>query len=216
MLSDREIVVARPFEEAWKTSGKSPQLPARDAWEKASPVAFSQDWKGNHEDRGRETEVRLLWSEKRLFIRFRCRFRDTYVYQDKIGRRDELWMRDVAEIFIQTDLKAPRRYREFEIAPNGDWLDLEIADGRKSCLFCDMETRVVRDPEIGVWTAEMAIPMHCLTPDFHPGRVWRMNFFRIEGREPDRFYSAWRPTHTPKPNFHVPECFGELRFAASA
>jgi hypothetical protein len=69
------------------------------------------------------------------------------------------------------------------------------------------------------WIAELAIPMDSLmdslTSEFNPDEIWRLNLFRIEGREPERFYSAWRPTFTLKPNFHVPERFGELTFTSS-
>jgi hypothetical protein len=54
--------------------------------------------------------------------------------------------------------------------------------------------------------------MDCLTTGFVPEKTWHLNLFRIEGQEPERFYSSWRPTHTLLPNFHVPEQFGELRF----
>ena len=40
-----------------------------------------------------------------------------------IGGQD----RDVAEVFIQTDTSQARRYWEFEISPNGMWIDLEIS-----------------------------------------------------------------------------------------
>ena len=46
----------------------------------------------------------------------------------------------------------------------------------------------------------------------HPAAEWRVNFFRVEGAREPRFYSAWRATNTPQPNFHVPEAFGKLRF----
>jgi alpha-galactosidase len=67
-----------------------------------------------------------------------------------------------------------------------------------------------------VWVAELAIPLKALTDNFDPNAVWRVNFFRVEGPEPRRFYSAWRATHTPEPNFHVPAAFGKLRFAAGS
>jgi alpha-galactosidase len=157
----------------------------------------------------------LLWSPRALFIRFRCRFRNIYAFEYSGGRRDELWLRDVAEIFIQPDVNSPGHYQEFEIAPSGEWLDLDILDKRKSCLLCDLKTRVDRSSATGIWIAEMAIPMHCLTTGFHPDQVWRLNLFRIEGEEPNRFYSAWRPTGTPEPNFHVPAHFGELYFTTA-
>jgi alpha-galactosidase len=58
----------------------------------------------------------------------------------------------------------------------------------------------------------LAIPMKALTVKFDPGAVWRVNFFRVEGPNEPRGYYAWRPTHTPQPNFHVPAAFGSMRF----
>jgi hypothetical protein len=55
--------------------------------------------------------------------------------------------------------------------------------------------------------------MKALVDHFDPKAEWRANFYRIEGQNEPRFYSAWQPTHTMKPNFHVPSAFGRLRFA---
>jgi alpha-galactosidase len=62
------------------------------------------------------------------------------------------------------------------------------------------------------WQAELAVPMKSLTEKFDPAAAWRINFYRVEGAKEPRFYSAWRPTGTPEPNFHVPEAFGKLVF----
>jgi len=196
-----------------KTLLKPGELPGHADWENADPVAFCSDWCGCNPDPQRETEVRLLWSGAYLFVRFRCRFREIYVYEGGNGRRDRLWQRDVAELFIRRDADEVRHYREFEISPNGDWLDLDINNGEKSVLFCDLRSRVAVHPGTQIWTAELALPWNCLTPAFDPRETWRLNLFRIEGPEPNRFYSAWQPTFTPRPNFHVPERFGELLLA---
>ncbi|MDM7997510.1 MAG: carbohydrate-binding family 9-like protein [Acidobacteriota bacterium] len=190
-------------------------LPTAAAWEKAEPVIYSADWRGESPDPQRETQARLLWSREFLYIQFRCRYRELCVYAGNNGRRDRLWERDVAEIFIRPPGHALRHYFEFEISPNGDWLDLEIEPGKKTIVFCSLQSRVRVDAEARIWTAEMAIPIDCLTTRFRPDAVWSLNLFRIEGCEPDRFYSAWQPTFTPQPNFHVPEVFGELHFAGS-
>jgi hypothetical protein len=187
-------------------------LPGTHEWEGALPIAFCADWRGSNPDPRRETELRLLWSPEHLFARFRCRYRHIYAYEGRQGRRDRLWLRDVAEIFIQPEPNEIRNYKEFEISPNGDWLDLEIAPSRKLILECDLKTRVDVDAQAHVWTAELGIPLEKLTLRFDPGVSWRANVFRIEGEEPGRFYSAWQPTHTSVPNFHVPECFAELCF----
>ena len=187
-------------------------LPPASAWEKASPVMFCSDWRGEHPDSQRETQVRLLWSHEFLFLRFICRYREIYVYEGGNSRRDKLWEKDVAEAFIRPPQNDLRHYLEFEISPNGDWLDLDIAPGEKTILFCDMKSRVTIDSHASAWSAELAIPINCLTSTFSPDDIWNVNLFRIEGAEPSRFYSAWLPTNTPQPNFHVPEAFGELQF----
>jgi hypothetical protein len=191
-------------------------LPYSPAWEKTQPVSFCSDWCGEHPDPERETQVRILWSPEHLFIQFRCRYRDIFVYDGGTTRRDKLWERDVAEIFIRPGSEDPWRYKEFEISPNGDWLDLDInqEEKTKTILYCALRSRVVVNPKAGVWTAEMAIPFESLTRSFNHDEIWKLNLFRIEGSEPNRFYSAWHPTNTPSPNFHVPESFGELRFNA--
>jgi hypothetical protein len=188
-------------------------LPARSAWDKTTPIFFCTDWRGENADPQRETQARFLWSGAFLFVQFLCHFREVYVYEGGDCRRDELWLRDVVELFIRPGTDDPRHYKEFEISPYGHWLDLGIDRGQKSILYCDLKSRVRVDVNASIWSAELAIPFNCLTAAFNPDEIWRLNVFRIEGSEPNRFYSAWCPTYTPKPNFHVPEHFGELHFA---
>ena len=187
-------------------------LPEISAWENAPIAAFCSDWRNENPDPGRKTEVQLLWSPDRLFIRFRCRYREIFVYEGGNSRRDQLWQRDVAEIFIRHPASEETHYKEFEISPNGDWLDLDIEPGKKTVLLCNLRTRVSIDERSRIWIAELGIPMPCLTESFDPDETWRVNFFRIEGRDPERFYSAWKPTYTPRPNFHIPAFFGHLQF----
>jgi alpha-galactosidase len=71
------------------------------------------------------------------------------------------------------------------------------------------------DPNKKLWVAELSIPMKSLVARFDPAATWRVNFYRVEGTAEPRFYSAWRPTSTPQPNFHVPEAFGRLVFVES-
>jgi hypothetical protein len=189
-------------------------FPAAPSWEKAEPLRFNWDWQGKNADPERETEVRLLWSAETLFLRFRAKYRTITVFSDaeRSGRRDKLWDRDVAEVFLQPDPSNPRRYKEFEVSPNGFWIDLDIAPGEKHDLKSGMRRRVILNEDAKTWLAELAIPMKSLTDKFDPAEKWRANFYRVEGASEPRFYSAWRPTRTTAPNFHVPEAFGELAF----
>jgi alpha-galactosidase len=190
-------------------------FPEKSDWARARPIRFSADWRGKSVDPDRETEVRMLWTPAVLHLRFRCRYREITVFPDAApdGRRDHLWDRDVAEVFLQPSGFETNCYQEFEVSPNGFWIDLAIAPGEMRDLRSGLRRRTFIDTAARIWTAEMWLPMQSLTNRFDPASVWRLNFFRVEGAAEPRFYSAWRPTNTPEPNFHVPAAFGELRFA---
>jgi len=189
-------------------------LPPARAWETAPPVSFCSDWQGKNADRHRETQVRLLWNAEFLFLQFDARYRSINIFADAelTGRRDGLWDRDVCEVFLQPRGSHPDYYKEIEVAPNGMWVDLEIAPKEKHDLRSGLRRRVNIDEAQKQWRAVLAIPMKKLVARFEMPAVWRVNFFRVEGMEEPRFYSAWRPTNTPAPNFHVPEAFGALVF----
>ena len=183
-------------------------------WQAAQGVSFCADWQGKNPDTERLTQVRVLWTPQTLYLRFECRYRELFVFDDSdaSGRRDQLWDRDVAEVFLQPDPSRPRYYREFEVSPNGMWVDLDIFPEGRRDLKSGLSRSVWLDREHPTWAAELAIPMAALTASFDPAAEWRVNFFRVEGPREPRFYSAWRATGTPEPNFHVPAAFGKLRF----
>jgi len=185
-----------------------------DEWQQAVPISFCADWQGLHADPGLRTQVQALWSAQTLFLRFECRYRELHVFEDADpnGRRDGLWERDVAEALLQPDAARERWYKEFEVSPNGMWIDLDIFPGGRTDLNSGMRRSVFVDETRLQWTAELAIPMASLSPNVGPGAIWRANFYRVEGQQEPRHYLAWQPTNTPEPNFHVPSAFGVLRF----
>ena len=187
-------------------------------WENAGAVVFCSDWQGEEPDPGRETTVRVLWTRRTLYLRFECRYRELHVFADAEpnGRRDHLWDRDVVEAFLQPDPSRERFYREFEVSPNGMWIDLDISPKGLADLSSGLQRSVFLDEKAHIWAAELAIPLKALTSNFDSNAVWRANFFRVEGTKEPRTYLAWQPTGTPQPNFHVPKAFGRLRFAPPA
>ena len=186
-----------------------------DEWQRATPVQFSADWQGKTADPLLQTDVRALWSASNLYLRFICRYRDLFVFEDSDpnGRRDHLWDRDVAEAFLQPEPSPERYYKELEVAPNGMWIDLDISPSGLADLKSGLARSVHIDEGQRIWVAELAIPLESLTQNFDPQQLWRANFYRVEGRSEPRQYLSWQPTFTPKPNFHVPEAFGTLRFS---
>jgi alpha-galactosidase len=210
-MDSSDVVVAAAINHDIGVDAKKPA----HEWQKASPVVFCQDWQGKNADPERQTTVRVLWSAQTLYLRYECRYRELYVFPDSDanGGRDHLWDRDVAEAFLQPDPSKPRYYKEFEVAPNGFWIDLDISPEPLGDLKSGLQHSVWLDERSHVWAAELAIPIKALVEKFDPSAEWRANFYRIEGQKEPRFYSGWRPTNTPQPNFHVPSAFGHLRFA---
>jgi alpha-galactosidase len=207
---ETETAIAVQFDGRTDAEG----FPVDDAWERAPAVRFSSDWQGKNADPQQETQVQLLWTPDALYLRFLASYRSITVFTDgePDGRRDRLWERDVVEVFVQPPESSARQYKEFEVSPNGLWIDLNIGPGEKHDLQSGLRRRAKVNEQNKTWMAELMLPMKSLTAEFDPAKVWRVNFFRVEGASEPRFYSAWQSTGTPAPNFHVPDAFGKLAF----
>ena len=68
------------------------------------------------------------WTATHLYFAFRCKYSTLNVYEgeDASKERWELWNRDVAEVFFNPGPQRVPHYYEFEVAPNNQWIDLEI------------------------------------------------------------------------------------------
>jgi hypothetical protein len=188
----------------------------RTDWQLASRVRIETSWKGEPAPE-RSAEVRLLWSGSALYVRFDGAQHEPLVVNEKpqtSSKTPQLWERDVCELFIAPDARNRRRYFEFEIAPTGEWLDL-IVDWAKDeprdwDYVSGMETFAFIEP--GRVTMAMKITWTAFGRKPNPGDVWLGNLFRQVGSGETRGYLAWSPTMTKKPQFHVPEKFGEFVF----
>ncbi len=191
---------------------------AQEEWERAQPVRIARYWSGAEAPGRRQAEARLLWTDEALYARFLCRQEEPLVVaaQPQIERKTVgLWERDVCEIFIAPDARAPERYFEFEIAPTGEWLDLAIRKLPEERVT-DWEYR--SDLEAAALALEREVVMALRLPWAafgkrpESGEEWRANLFRCVGAGEGRGYLAWQPTRTERPDFHVPAAFGRLRF----
>ena len=77
---------------------------------------------------GHRTEVRARWTGKNLYLLFICPYEELNLKPDPSPgtETNQLWNWDVAEAFIGTDFQHIRRYKEFEVSPQGEWVDLDI------------------------------------------------------------------------------------------
>jgi len=193
----------------------SPQSPF---WRDASPIFFEGDRYGRPVKQLR-TEVRSRWTDSSLYLLFICPYEDLNLKPSPQTRTDtnQLWNWDVAEIFIGSDFDHIRRYKEFELSPQGEWIDLDIdldldqrhrEDAWKWNSGFETVARI--DPEKKIWYGAMRIPFAAIDPQPpHISGRFRANFFRSQGAS--RQLLAWQAPMGE--SFHAPEHFGILELA---
>lgn len=189
--------------------------PEAEPWKGVTGVWIDSDTFGKPVP-GHRTEVRSRWTDGHIYFLFICPYEQLHLKPDPQSATDtnRLWEWDVAEVFVGSDFKEIHRYKEFELSPQGEWIDLDI-DSRK--LNADenlkwnsgFQVKARIDAGRKVWYGEMKIPLAAI--DKRPpqaGNRMRINFYRAQGKPPSRVYLAWQPTHSR--SFHVPEAFGTL------
>jgi Domain of unknown function (DUF1083). len=168
---------------------------------------------------GHAMEVRSRWTDKNLYLLFICPYETLYLHPSpsKTTETNKLWDWDVAEAFIGSDFEHIRQYKEFQVSPQGEWVDLEIdrdypkpEGGWRWNSGYEVTARI--DPAKKIWYGEMRIPMDKIdTRAPRVGNEMRINLFRIQGPPPKRIFVAWQKTGSP--SYHVPEAFGRIVLA---
>lgn len=192
--------------------------PHSSFWSGASRVIAEGDFYG-HPIPGYRTEVLLQWTPENLYLLFVCPYRELHLKPnpDLTAETYELWNWDVAEFFVGEDFKNIRRYKEFEISPQGEWVDLDVnldnpphEVGWVWKSGCAVAAKI--DAAQKVWYGFMRIPWPAIdSRSPAAGNELRINFYRCQGSDPNRKYITWRPVY--RAAFHTPELFGTLRLA---
>ena len=191
----------------------------KPCWKLANWVEFDNAASGKSHYPDLTTRVASLWTETHIYFAFSSRYDSLNIYDGEDPKRErwQLWDRDVVEVFLNPQPERVNHYFEFEVAPNNQWIDLEIDKTKEP--FNDASwnsgfahaTRI--DSEHHVWATEMRIPLVAMNvKDPRPGAQWRINFFRAAGKGPDdhRQFLAWSIIPQGK-TFHVPTRFGVLK-----
>jgi hypothetical protein len=190
--------------------------PAAAPWKDVKPVVADKDRYGKAVA-GHRTEIRSRWTDGHLYILFVCPYEELNLKPSPSATTEtnKLWDWDVAEVFIGSDFQKINRYREFQVSPQGEWVDLDIdsspaktAEGWRWNSGFEVKARI--DEAKKIWYGEMKIPIKSF--DSRPakaGNEMRINCFRIQGKpKPDRVYVAWNPPNNT--TYHTPEAFGRI------
>jgi hypothetical protein len=191
-----------------------------EGWQRAQLLPLAQDWCGASAPAELQTTARALWNRQELVFGFECAYSELDVDEtfDVNEERHALWERDVCEAFVRSPLEPhAQHYREFEVAPTGQWCDLIVDRAR---MWHDwqwqsgMRTASEIDEAGKIWRVVMAVPFMAFGCAPQAGDVWHVNLFRVSRLNGARRYLAFSPTFTDAPNFHVAERFVELHFTA--
>ena len=121
-------------------------------------------------------------------------------------------------MFIGSDFQDISRYKEFEISPQNEWIDLDInlhtphhEEGWKWNSGFEHASRI--DEKKHIWYAAMRIPFAAVdSRRVQAGNTFRVNFYRTEDSGANEKQIMWQPVMSK--TFHVPERFGVLRLVA--
>jgi len=190
--------------------------PASAFWRASSRISMDKDAHGKLVPAYR-TEARTRWTANNLYFLFVCPYEQLNLKPSPNTQQEtnNLWNWDVAEVFLGSDFQNIQRYKEFEISPQGEWIDLDIDLHRPHheegwTWNSGFEALARIDPAKHVWYGAMRIPWKAI--DSRPpaaGNALRINLFRSQGPASDHHEVTWQaPMST---TFHTPERFGLIR-----
>lgn len=159
----------------------------------------------------------VLWTPDNLYFRFECPYTQLVLKPGDADTKNEvyaLWDWDVTEVFIGADYNNIKRYREYQVSPRGEWVDLEIdrskrMDGPTAAKWnSGFEVSGKIDEKKKIWYGAMKIPMKSIDESpAQPGKKLRFNVYRLAGTGKNRS-TMWVPVGNP--SHHTPEKFGEM------
>jgi hypothetical protein len=201
------------------------------AWAAAPPLEIAE-FRPESTDHRPRTQARLLHGTKGLFGIFRVE--DRFVRCVHRQFQDPVYKDSCVEVFLQP--KPDRGYLNFEMSCGGALLASHVTDERRTPggfaafrrLSIDEGRQVVVrsslpavvDPEIDApvdWELAFFIPTAVIAGCVGPvgplaGQEWRANLYKCGDETSHPHWASWSAVDAL--NFHLPRCFGTLRFEA--
>lgn len=164
-------------------------------------------------------EVRSRWTKDHVYFLYSGPVRELTVSAnpDTVNETYKMWERDCFEVYLGADFEHINRYREFQMSPVGEFLDLDIDStvprpgwNNERLWNSGMKVKARIDKARKMWYGEMRIPIAAVDKrPAAPGNEMRINLFSQDGKAPNRSFLAWQPTGVWNP--HHPDKFGTLR-----
>lgn len=139
---------------------------------------------------------------------------------------DDVYKDSCLEFFLNPDPSHGERYMNFEFNPLGTLLlcigknrfDRKAITNVSPKLFSinsSLDEESIRDYKDSFWSIEFEIPFDFLEDHygkmgFNSGSKMSSNFYKCGDETSNPHFGCWNPVTSEYPDFHRPECFGEL------
>jgi len=190
--------------------------PTSEFWRASRPAYMERDSFGKIVP-GPPAEVHTRWTKNNLYFLFVCPYEKLHLKPAPNTQKEtnQLWNWDVAEVFVGSDFANIKRYKEFEVSPQGEWIDLDIDLSKPHhedgwTWNSGFEAKASIDEAMHTWYGAMRIPLAAI--DARPpavGSTMRINLFRSQGPPSHQQAATWQAPMSD--SFHVPERFGLIR-----
>ena len=197
------------------------------AWGEVAPLVL-QYHMGDEPAHRPHVEAKLTYDYQAIYVIFRVE--DRYVRAVARGYHGHVCRDSCVEFFFTPGVDIGLTYFNVEINCGGAMLFHYNPEGGDTVLVdpsdCDRveiahSLPEIVEPEIAepvTWTLEFRLPFdvvekYCPTATRPaPGVTWRANLYKCGNETSHPHWLTWAPVDFPRPNFHVPECFGVIVF----
>ncbi|MBW7891022.1 MAG: carbohydrate-binding family 9-like protein [Chitinophagaceae bacterium] len=196
-------------------------------WKKIKPLRMTH-YMGKVPHFEPKAEAKMVYDDENIYVIFRVK--DKFVSSHVTEYNGNVSGDACVEFFFSPDEKFPLYYFNLEVNAGGTPLifyvttpwtgfkKLEAEDIRQIEIAHSLPKVV--DPEIKeevTWTLEYRVPLEMLRKFSNvtypkPGVIWKANFYKTASKTSNPHYLTWAFVDNPKPNFHLPQFFGILKF----
>lgn len=199
----------------------------KEIWNEIEEITL-QNYMGVQPEHFPVTKIKLLYDENNLYIIFHVE--DRYVKCIAQNHQEAVFKDSCVEFFFSPFNNIGKGYFNLEIncggtalfsyhkVPRIDRVKISIEDINKIEIAHSLPKIIeteINEPK--VWTLEYRLPFSILEKYADiakpaSGKKWWANFYKIADGTSHPHWLTWNKVDFPKPNFHMPEFFGELEF----
>jgi len=200
----------------------------KPAWRNIAPLELTY-YMGDKPEHMPRTQARLAYDNEAIYVIFRVE--DRYVRAVAAKHQDTVCRDSCVEFFFTPGPDVSKGYFNLEMNCGGIMLmNYQIVPRQREASLTPEDFEQIEvahslprqvEPEMTaptVWTVEYRLPLALVAKYFPdtvmpaPGVTWRANFFKCGDETSKPHWLTWSYVDRPRPDFHVPECFGTLRF----